>query len=182
MTVNSAARLVAACGGGGGAGVNSGGSPRRRLTAPHRRLLRPPPSPSPTSAEYDRSLAAKGMKAQAADDAGMIGKGVTVAIIDTGIDVDGAEFKRLSSTAPRSSRRLLAAAPGPPRRSGSTSTTSPGMDRTPPRSPPPRATAAACMASHPTRPAGCRPRPMRLSEEADTMPALLGAAARSSRC
>lgn len=33
------------------------------------------------------------MKAQAAYDAGISGKGVTVAIIDTGIDVDGAEFR-----------------------------------------------------------------------------------------
>lgn len=37
------------------------------------------------------------MKAQAAYDAGITGKGVTIAIMDTGIDVDGAEFKgRLS--------------------------------------------------------------------------------------
>ncbi len=33
------------------------------------------------------------MKAQAAYDAGITGKGVTVAVIDTGIDVDGPEFK-----------------------------------------------------------------------------------------
>lgn len=94
MSVISAGLLLAACGGGGG--VNSSGS-----TAPPMATPVPTPSPSPTpsptpapaSAEYDRSLAAKGMKAQAAYDAGITGKGVTVAIVDTGIDVDGAEFK-----------------------------------------------------------------------------------------
>ena len=92
MTVISAGLLLAACGGGGG--VNSGGSiaPPVAISAPTPAPA-PAPSPPPTSAEYDRSLAAKGMKAQAAYDAGITGKAVTVAIIDTGIDVDGPEFK-----------------------------------------------------------------------------------------
>ena len=90
----SAGLLLAACGGGGG-GVNSGGSTAPPVAAPAPTPA-PAPAPSPpppTSAEYDRSLAAKGMKAQAAYDAGITGKGVTVAIIDTGIDIDGAEFR-----------------------------------------------------------------------------------------
>ena len=92
MTVIPAGLLLAACGGGGG--VNSGGSIAPPVATPAPTPApAPAPSPPPTSAEYDRSLAAKGMKAQAAYDAGITGKGVTVAIIDTGIDVDGAEFK-----------------------------------------------------------------------------------------
>ena len=93
----SAGLLLAACGGGGGGGgVNSGGSTAPPVATPAPTPApapAPSPSPPPTSAEYDRSLAAKGMKAQAAYDAGITGKGVTVAIIDTGIDVDGPEFK-----------------------------------------------------------------------------------------
>ncbi len=92
MTVISAGLLLAACGGGGG--VNSGGSIAPPVATPAPTPApAPAPSPAPTSSEYDRSLAAKGMKAQAAHDAGITGKGVTVAIIDTGIDVDGPEFK-----------------------------------------------------------------------------------------
>ena len=91
MTVIPAGLLLAACGGGGG--VNSGGSiaPPVATPAPTPSPA-PAPSPPPTSAEYERSLSAKGRKAQAAYDAGITGKGVTIAIIDTGIDVDGAEF------------------------------------------------------------------------------------------
>jgi subtilisin family serine protease len=93
MSVISAGLLLAACGGGG---VNSSGSTAPPTVTPAPTPTpspTPSPTPTPTSAEYDRSLAAKGMKAQAAYDAGITGKGVTVAIIDTGIDVDGSEFK-----------------------------------------------------------------------------------------
>lgn len=94
LTVISTGLLLAACGGGGG--VNSSGSTAPPSTTPAPTPApspTPSPGPAPTSSEYDRSLAAKGMKAQAAHDAGITGKGVTVAIIDTGIDVDGPEFK-----------------------------------------------------------------------------------------
>ncbi|WP_261270581.1 S8 family peptidase [Sphingomonas sp. LC-1] len=81
--------LLAACGGGGG--INSSGS----IPAPS-----PTPSPTPTppptaadSAEYKASGAVVGMKAAYTYDRGITGKGVTIAVIDTGINVDEPEFK-----------------------------------------------------------------------------------------
>ena len=53
----------------------------------------PPPPPTPSgSAEYRASAAALGAKAGVAFDRGITGKGVTIAIIDSGVDVDGPEF------------------------------------------------------------------------------------------
>ena len=85
----SVAVLLAACGGGGG--INSSGS----IPAPS-----PTPSPTPTppptaadSAEYKASGAVAGLKAAYAYDRGITGKGVTIAVIDTGINVDEPEFK-----------------------------------------------------------------------------------------
>lgn len=89
--------LVSACGGGG---VNSPGS-----TAPPPAPTPTPtpvPTPTPTSAadtaEYKASGAAVGANAAYAFDRGITGKGVTIAILDTGIDRDSPEFAgRISS-------------------------------------------------------------------------------------
>lgn len=83
--------LLAACGGGGG--VNSAGSAAPAPTpAP---VPTPTPTPPPTaadSAEYKASPAIVGAKATYAYDKGITGRGVTIAIIDTGIDKAGSEF------------------------------------------------------------------------------------------
>jgi hypothetical protein len=95
------ALTLSACGGGGG--VNSPGS----TPAPPPPVANPVPTPSPAptpapsptpapaptpSAELTASGAAVGMKAPSAYEKGLDGRGLTVAIIDTGIDTDGAEF------------------------------------------------------------------------------------------
>ncbi|GAA0455335.1 S8 family serine peptidase [Sphingomonas molluscorum] len=91
-TAVSAVMLLAACGGGGG--VNSGGS-TPPPTAP---TPTPPatPAPTPTSsaytAEYKASGAVVAAKAAYAYDRGITGKGVTIAVLDTGIDTSGREF------------------------------------------------------------------------------------------
>lgn len=93
-TAVSAAMLLAACGGGGG--VNSGGSappPVAPVPTPT-----PPatPTPTPTSsadtAEYKASGAVVSAKAAYAYDRQITGKGVTIAVLDNGIDTSGREF------------------------------------------------------------------------------------------
>jgi subtilisin family serine protease len=86
--------LLAACGGGGG--VNSGGStPPPTVPTP---TPTPPatPTPTPTSsadtAEYKASGAVVSAKAAYAYDRQITGKGVTIAVLDTGIDTAGREF------------------------------------------------------------------------------------------
>jgi subtilisin family serine protease len=84
--------LLAACGGGGG--VNSGGS-TPPPTAP---TPTPPttPTPTPTSsadtAEYKASGAVVSARAAYAYDRQITGKGVAIAVLDTGIDTAGSEF------------------------------------------------------------------------------------------
>jgi len=89
--------LLAACGGGGsGGGMNSSPNPSGN----------PTPTPTATStpaaqfdtAEYRRSDGPEQHNAVSAWSKGYSGTGVTIAIVDTGIDVDNAEFAgRLSS-------------------------------------------------------------------------------------
>lgn len=93
MFVGSAGLLLAACGGGGG-GVNSGGStPPIATPAPQ---PTPAPTPTPTSsidtAEYRASGAVVVAKAAYAYDRGITGKGVTIAVLDTGINRSTPEF------------------------------------------------------------------------------------------
>ncbi|UYY58017.1 S8 family serine peptidase [Sphingomonas sp. S2-65] len=89
--------LLAACGSGGG-GVNSPGTNPAPPAAPAPtpappQTPTPSPAPAPTqSAEYLASGAAVGMKADAAYAKGLTGKGVTIAVVDTGIDLNGGEF------------------------------------------------------------------------------------------
>lgn len=87
-TAASVAVFLAACGGGGG--VNSSGTIPAPSPAPS-----PTPTPPPTaadSAEYKASAGVAAMKAAYAYNKGITGKGVTIAIIDTGIDTNGTEF------------------------------------------------------------------------------------------
>ena len=100
IAVVTAPMLLAACGGGGG--VNSSGSngpPPGTPTPTPAPAPTPSPAPTPTptptaadSAEYEASASAAAMKAAYAYDRGITGKGVTIAVIDTGIDTSGAEF------------------------------------------------------------------------------------------
>ncbi len=93
ISVISAGLLLAACGSGGG--VNSGGStaPPTATPAP---TPAPSPAPSPTSsadsAEYKASGAVVIAKAAYAYDRGITGKGVTIAVLDTGINRATPEF------------------------------------------------------------------------------------------
>src|SRR3546814_950704 len=52
----------------------------------------PTPTPTPTPTESDRSGAVISSKAAEAYNRGFTGKDVTVAVIDSGIDVNGSEF------------------------------------------------------------------------------------------
>ena len=97
--------LLSACGGSGGGGVASTPAPPVVVVAP------PIATPTPTSppvgtanagndtAEYRATVGAVSMNALAAYNTGATGKGVGLAIIDTGIDTDSAEFEgRISSS------------------------------------------------------------------------------------
>lgn len=96
-SVVSGALLLAACGGGGG-GVSTPGTNAPPVATPAPTPA-PPPTPTPTppptaadGAEYKASAAVVGAKAAHAYDRGITGKGVTIAVIDTGIAVNGPEF------------------------------------------------------------------------------------------
>src|SRR3546814_13233757 len=86
---------LGSCGGGGGSGGGVSSTPT-------------PPSggsPAPTidydTAEYQRSTGSVAMDAIAAYDAGATGSGITVAVIDSGIDTRSAEFSGRISAASR---------------------------------------------------------------------------------
>jgi len=100
-TAVGAALMLAACGGGGGS-VSAPGTSAPPTSAPAP-VPAPTPSPSPTpapapppsaasTAEYQASGAAVLMKAAAAYDRGITGKGVTIAVLDTGINRASSEF------------------------------------------------------------------------------------------
>jgi subtilisin family serine protease len=96
-SVISGALLLAACGGGGVSTPGTNAPPVATPTpAP---TPAPPPTPTPTppptaadGAEYKASAAVVGARAAYAYDRGITGKGVTIAVIDTGIAVNGPEF------------------------------------------------------------------------------------------
>lgn len=95
IAVVTAPMLLAACGGGGVNSSGTNGPPPGTPTPTPAPTPTPSPAPTPTAAdsvEYKASASAAAMKAAAAYDRGIIGKGVTIAIIDTGIDTSGAEF------------------------------------------------------------------------------------------
>jgi hypothetical protein len=89
---------LSACGGGGG-GVSSPGQNPPPVPPPPTPPppsppppTPPPPTPPPPPTEYEQSGAASSAKAAYAYDRGITGAGVTVAVIDSGIDVDNPEF------------------------------------------------------------------------------------------
>lgn len=85
------ALLLAGCGGAGG------GGPAVTAPAPPAAMPTPTPVPAPVpsrfdTAEYRRSTAAVGVQALAAYDRGASGQGVTVAVIDSGVNPALGEF------------------------------------------------------------------------------------------
>lgn len=97
----TAALLLAACGGGGGvtspgtAAPPTTGTPTPTPTPTPAPTPTPTPAPAPTpmaSAEDQASRAATSIKAEAAYARGLTGRGVTVAVIDTGVNTTSAEF------------------------------------------------------------------------------------------
>jgi subtilisin family serine protease len=97
---------LAACGGGGG-GVNSTPAPPvATIPTPVPVPAPPPPPPPPTptasgndTGEYRATVGAVSMNALAAYNQGATGKGINLAIIDSGIDLQSAEFTGRVSTA-----------------------------------------------------------------------------------
>ena len=82
---------LAACGGGGDTGVTTTPAPNTSTT-PTTPTTTPTPTINYDTAEYRRSNGASYIKAISAWDKGSTGKGITVGIIDTGIDTSSAEF------------------------------------------------------------------------------------------
>lgn len=98
-TALAGAVLLAACGGGGG--VSPTPAPPITSTPPPTPTPAPTPAPTPTptptginfnTAEYQRSNAATQMSAITAYNRGATGSGVTVAVLDSGVDVENPEF------------------------------------------------------------------------------------------
>jgi hypothetical protein len=89
--------MLAACGGGGGGGILSTPAPSP-APAP---APTPTPTPAPTNfrtAEYNRQAGLELANAVPAYQAGATGRGVTAAVIDSGVDANSAEFAgRISS-------------------------------------------------------------------------------------
>ena len=93
---------LAACGGGGGGGVASTPTPTATPTPTPTSTPTPTPTPTPVTTptpgvaydttEYRATVGAVSMNALAAYNAGATGAGVTVGIIDSGIDTTSAEF------------------------------------------------------------------------------------------
>ena len=86
---------LAACGGGGGGGVNSAPTPQAAPT-PAPPPPPPPPPPQPTidtnTSEFSRSAGIGHANATAAYNEGATGAGITVAVLDSGIDSSSSEF------------------------------------------------------------------------------------------
>lgn len=86
---------LAACGGGGG-GVNSAPTPAVAPSPPPPAPPPPPPPPPPSintnTAEFNSSAGIGHANARAAYDEGATGAGVTVAVLDSGIDTGSTEF------------------------------------------------------------------------------------------
>lgn len=101
-----ATALLTACGGSGG-GVSSTPAPPTVVVAPPAPAPTPTPTPTPVvttaasfdTGEYRATVGAVSMNALAAYNAGATGKGIGLAIIDTGIDLQSAEFEGRISTA-----------------------------------------------------------------------------------
>src|SRR5687768_9468536 len=86
------ALLLAACGGGGGGAPTTPPPPSGSTPTPSP-VPTPAPTPTPSAvnyntAEYGRSNAATQISAITAYDRGGTGAGVTVAVLDSGVDVD----------------------------------------------------------------------------------------------
>lgn len=106
VTALAGAGLLAACGGGGGGTstiptppVAATPAPTPAPTPTPTPVPTPTPTPTPTpaainynTAEYNRSNGATSMNAIAAYNRGGTGAGVTVAVLDSGVDVDSVEF------------------------------------------------------------------------------------------
>lgn len=97
--------LLAGCGGGGGGAVNSTPTP---TSSTNTATSTPPATTQPTQpvvnyddAEYRRSNAAVDAGALAAYKSGASGKGVTIAVVDTGIATDSPEFSGRIAAASR---------------------------------------------------------------------------------
>lgn len=87
-----AVAALSACGGGGSGAVSSTPTP---IVPPPPAPPAPPPPPPTTgfnTAEYNQSNAAVQAQAIGAYDAGATGQGIIVGVIDSGVDVDSAEF------------------------------------------------------------------------------------------
>ncbi len=107
----AASLLLAGCGGGGGGGVNSTPTPPVATvptpTPPPVPAPTPAPTPTPTptptassydTGEYRATVGAVSMNALAAYNKGATGKGIGLAVIDSGIDLQSEEFTgRLSA-------------------------------------------------------------------------------------
>ena len=94
----AALATLAACGGGGGGGVNSTPVPSVTTTPTPVATPTPTSTPTPTPAvsfdttEYRATAGAVSMNALAAYNKGATGAGITVGIVDSGIDTTSAEF------------------------------------------------------------------------------------------
>ncbi len=121
MTGCTASLFIAACGGGGaGGGVNAPGTSAPPVAAPTPTPTpAPAPAPTPTSsadsAEYKASAAVVSAKAAYAYDRGITGKGVVIAILDSGINTTTAEFAgRISADSTGFEQRIARCATCPP--------------------------------------------------------------------
>ncbi|MFC3712704.1 S8 family peptidase [Sphingoaurantiacus capsulatus] len=111
-TALAGAVFLTACGGGGGGGTATIPTPPAGSATPTPTpvVLAPTPAPTPTptptpasinynTTEYTRSSGAVHMNAITAYNRGATGAGVTVAVLDSGVDTDSAEFSGRIHTA-----------------------------------------------------------------------------------
>ena len=95
LSIVCTAALLAACGGGGGGGSSAGGSPVRTVSAPDPIRITPVLQPGEQPVGTAESTANYGVAQISADiayAAGATGRGVKVAVIDSGISLDHPEF------------------------------------------------------------------------------------------